>query len=239
VPDTAGESPTGLRRIEALLSVDLDQETAIRRVLPYRLHRTYPFTRDGQAGVAGVVVMPFEPWFVWTPNPHGGATYSWGGDYRIVVTDAAGDTLQILGRDVPARRPTPDGWTRARRDLEQQLAYARASKKDMEKARLPREQAQILGLAYSRDGTQLWVQRTHFDADPVYDVFVDNAYACTVRLDMQGRVGVVFFQPIQVVGDRVYHYATHSRTDVPVVVRFDLSTHPKWNECKRGAGRRR
>jgi len=58
-------------------------------------------------------------------------------------------------------------------------------------------------------------------------------------LDMQGRVGVVFFQPIQVVGDRVYHYATHSRTDVPVVVRFDLSTHPKWNECKRGAGRRR
>lgn len=236
VRDSTGRSLTEWRQREAMVSMDLDSGMAVRRELPFREQRPYVYTRDGQPGYTGLAVIPFEPWFVWTPNPHGGATFAWGGDYRIFVTDAEGDTLRILERAVPPRRPSADARVRAWEDLRFQLTSARASKRDLENAKVADGHPQITGLAYSRDGSQLWVQRTQFDADPIFDVFVEGEYACTVELDLEGRVGVAFFQPLVVVNGKVYQYATDRRTDVPMVVRFDLSKHPEWQRCIATAG---
>lgn len=232
-PDYTGASPTGWSRSESMLAVDLGAGTARRISLPYRLHRVYPFSRDGQPDYIGTVSIPFEPTFVWTPNPLGGATYAWGGEYRIIVASLEGDTIQVLGREVPPRRVSGSVRVRAWEEMRERLTFAQASGRDIEAAGVPQRQAQIYGLAYSRDGSQLWVQRTQFDANPVYDVFIGDKYACTIRLDLQGRVGVAFFQHLQVVNNRVFQYAQDEKTDVPIVVRFDLSTHPQWRSCAR------
>lgn len=176
---------------------------------------------DRPGGRPSSVNLPFAASQIWTPNPHGGHTIAWNEEYVIAELGPEDDTLRVVGRDVPPRRVTLAGRRLAREQAVLQLRpYI-----GVEAARdvpLPYPQQQLVGLAYSRDGRQLWVRRTDMDPDPVFDVFTAGHYRCTIRLDADGAVANSPFEPPVVIGGRVFHHATDARTDVPFILVFEL-----------------
>ncbi len=60
------------------------------------------------------------------------------------------------------------------------------------------------------------------DPSPVFDVFVDGEYRCTIGLDPAGGIGNSPFEPPVVVGGRVVHLFRDERTDVPFFLAYEL-----------------
>ncbi len=204
--------------IEHLIRWNLRTGTADTLDIPYKPMRELVYPRGN--GVFGRGAIPFTPMQVYVPNPQGGFTTAWGGDYRITVVGPHGDTVAVAGRDVPARRPSPIAGERAKKDVTRQLRYGHA--KPGFTVKIPDAYPEILAMSYSRDGRQLWVRRTYYEDGQVFDVLLDGEYRCTVRLDPGRFLGISLFQPVRVVNNRAYEYATTRDTDLPLILTYDL-----------------
>jgi hypothetical protein len=78
-------------------------------------------------------------------------------------------------------------------------------------------------MAYSADGATLWVGRTIYERNAIYDVWgEDGAFQCTVRLDMEGHIPAAYRTPPVVVNGLLYHLAA-SEAGGPVIVVYDVS----------------
>lgn len=213
------EFPDLLDYRESLVTLDLSSGEVSVREIPHRRLEEYLFDRPN--GEIGSLNLPFAPWQVWTPNPHGGYTTGWGGEYRIVELGPEGDTVRVIGREVGPRKRSPRAMDLARQDV---VLNLRAYMTPAAAARvpLPPRQQQFVSFTYSRDGRTLWVRRTQFDPEPTYDAFVDGEYRCTVRLANDDANAEVFFVPLAAVAGRIYQLVQDARTDIPYVLAYDV-----------------
>jgi hypothetical protein len=121
---------------------------------------------------------------------------------------------------VAPRRPSPVAADRAKQDLTRQLRHGHA--KPGFTVKIPDTYPQILAMSYSEDGRELWIRRTYYENGQVFDVFVNDRYRCTIRLDPGRFLGISLFLPVRIVNGKAYEYATTRDTDVPLILTYDL-----------------
>lgn len=163
------------------------------------------------------------PRLVWTLNPDGGWTGGEGYEYEITVQSPDG-AQEVWRRDVGPRRPSV-----AARKLELEIFEGMGETYASIRGRAEEFVADTIGhfttMAYSVDGDRLWVGRTYFDPDPVYDVWdATGEFLCSVQLDMGGHVSMVRRTPPYIVNGRLYHLAMTSPYSSEAIVKsFDVS----------------
>lgn len=198
---------------EEVLRLDLGSGRVDVDRIESRPPRLHPFRRSGRD--LGYAYLPFTPMHVWTVNHAGGATHGWGGAYTIVETRAGGDTLRTIRMDVEPLPISAEARRTALAEIRGDMQYAGAGRSELA-VELPGVQPHIVALAYSSSG-QLWVRRTHFERHPVFDIFDDGRFACSVRLEVRRGSGRSTFARVAVTQSRAYLLAHDDAADVPYI----------------------
>lgn len=210
--------------LPALLVLDLRTGAQQRFKVPFRGMHQYRFSEQG-TGFRTALNLPFVPWQVWTPAPDSGwATVGWGGRYALADVRPLEDTVRTYGRHAAPLPLSGAAIERAQTFMLRMLRMSHADRAGMAHAKLPGHQPDVVALSYSADGRELWVLRTQYEANPVYDVFVDHAYRCTVRLDMRGNIAFDYDTTLVLVNGRAYAYARARTSNLPLILVYDLNT---------------
>jgi hypothetical protein len=204
---------------EASVTVSIREGQVSQNLLPVQKKLTQSFRRSD--GTTIHFKPPFRPWFVWTPNPDGGVTKAWGGEYMIVVEAVNGDTVATLRRTTRPVGPSKAAVSAAR----SWLLEALSSGAPMVNRRIPElvvDAQQIVSLTYPADGRELWVGRTEWESWPVYDILVGNRVLCTVELSVQAGMARRRTQPARIVAGMVFQHFLHEELMVPFIAAYEV-----------------
>jgi hypothetical protein len=149
------------------------------------------------------------------PAPDGLRVLAWGGQYRITLIDAIGDTMRVIERDLPGRPLSDAEWAEEQRMYQEFLDGF--EDESCEPRTLPRPpERRIILAAYFDDMGRMWVERDAGD-HPVFDVF-DASGALLATLDAPTRMDLI---APYVRDDRLYLVVRDS-LDVEYVKVFDI-----------------
>lgn len=205
-PDPKYPALNGVQEYLAEFSAE-SEEPVGRLELPQRpgILLELPRATGGSWGYRPALV----PRLVWTPNEDGGWTGGEGYEYEIQIVDSAGSET-TLKRSVGPREPSPEAREAELRRF-RLMGETYSAIRGREAAFLADTIGHFTTMAYSRDGTYLWVGRTYLEPNPIYDVWTaDGAFGCSVQFDMDGMLGMIRRTPPVVVNGLLYHLAVES-----------------------------
>jgi len=207
---------------QSMVLVSANRGILAQRALPDRREATFSYRRSD--GNVRRLKLPFSPWQVWTPTPEGGLARAWGSEYDISVEGVTGEVRFTITRAVGPRKPSADAMSAARDWVVSALSGdmgVSASKR----LPTPDPPQQIVSLAYSLDGEELWIGRTEWERSPVYDIMVDGTYRCTVELSAPSGVSRGRLIAPRVVNGRVFQHFRDEQLRVPFVAGFRVPDH--------------
>lgn len=167
-----------------------------------------------EAGISFYSV-DFAPKLVFSPAPDALGVQVWSADYRIAFTDAAGDTVRLVERDLPPLPVTNDDWRAEEAKFQEwREQYAGASCEPARPTR-PATKSMIREVFFDDVGNT-WVERRIANGW-TYDLF-DSAGRLLAEVPAPDRYERI---PPYVRGDRLYLVAT-DELDVEYVKVFAI-----------------
>jgi hypothetical protein len=172
-------------------------------------------THSGGSGISSYNA-DLSPKSILVPAPDRLRAVAWGSEYRIAMIDAAGDTIRVIERDLPARPIADAEWVEEQRKFDEFLDTLEDESCDSRTLPRPTERRLLLGIYFDADG-QMWVERDT-GSGTAFDVF-DHTGRLIATLDTPTRLDRV---PPYVRDSRLYMVIT-DELDVEYVKVIDFS----------------